>query len=150
MIARGFLLALAVTAAAAASAFAEARGELAPLAAWAAKSQQKAQLDGKVARALGFNQDGRPMQLVAVTTAYLDGARSVHLFRGPAGEQILFSQGQATRGQWYLTNRSGALLRALEWVPTSANPQPLSNAAAMAVFTETKSFWKNQLGRPVR
>lgn len=149
MIARGLLLALAVAFAAAGSAFAQG-GELAPLAAWAGKSQQKATIDGKVARALGLNQDGKPMQLTAVTTAYLDGARSVHLFPGPTGEQIIFSQGQATRGQWYLTNRAGALLRSIEWIPTSANPQPTPPAAVKPAFTEIKAFWKSQLGRPVR
>lgn len=148
-IARGLVLALAVVAGSG-SALAQARGELAPLAAWAAKSQQKAAIDGKVARALGLSPDGRPVEMTAVTTAYLDGARSVHLFREPAGEQIIFSQGQATRGQWYLTNRSGALLRAIEWVPTSANPQPTAPAAVMPAFREIKAFCKAQLGRPVR
>jgi hypothetical protein len=151
MIARGLALALLLVvgaAGAAADAVAEQRGgELAALAAWAAKSKETATIDGKVARALGLNQDGKPVRLTAVTTAYLDGSRSVHLV---PGGQIVFSQGQATRGRWYLSNQSGALLRVIEWVPTSANPQPAAPAATMPAFREIKAFWKNQLGRPVR
>ena len=148
---RCLLAAAMILVAGSGSAFAQQRGaELAPLAAWAAKSKETATIDGRVAKALGLNQDGKPVKLTAVTTAYLDGSRSIHLFRGPAGEQIVFSQGKGNQGQWYLTNHSGALLRSLEWVPTSANPQPTAPAAVMPAFTETKAFWKNQLGRPVR
>ena len=147
MILRGLVLALAFVAGAG-GAFAEQRGaELAPLAAWTGKSTQKATIDGKVARALGLNKDGRPVQLTAVTTAYLDGSRTVHLV---PGGQIVFSQGKATAGQWYLTNNSGALLRSLEWVPTSSNPQPTAPQAVGQAFTEIKAFWKAQLGTPVR
>ncbi len=147
MIARGLLVCLLVFAGAG-SGFGQQRGaELAPLAAWTAKSAQKATVDGKVARALGLNQTGAPMQYTAVTTAYLDGSRSVHVL---GGGQILFSQGQATRGTWMISNTAGQLLRAVEWVPTSANPQPASPAALAPLFTETKAFWKAQLGRPVR
>lgn len=120
-------------------------GELSALANWIAKGQQKARIDGKVAKTLGLNQDGRPIDVVAVTTAYLDGSRIVHLVQGPSGEHILFSQGRATQGQWYLSNRSGALLRAIEWVPTSANPQPLNPANLRPAFTEMKAFWKAQI-----
>lgn len=151
MIARGLALALIVVAgsvAVAAGALAQQRGaELAPLAAWAQKSAQTAMIDGRVARALGLNTNGVPVQLKAVTTAYLDGARSIHLV---PGGQIVFSQGQERRGTWMLTNASGALLRAVEWVQTSANPQPAAPAGVMPLFTETKAFWKAQLGRPVR
>ncbi|HEY7608667.1 MAG TPA: hypothetical protein VIF14_05495 [Alphaproteobacteria bacterium] len=151
MIARGLVFAFIVVAGGAGSALAEQRGaELAPLIAWAGKSTQKATIEGRVARALGLNQDGKPVQLTAVTTAYLDGARTLHLVPGPGGMQIVFSQGKARVGQWYLTNASGALLRSLEWVPTSANPQPTAAAAVGPAFTEIKAFWKNQLGRPVR
>ena len=150
-IARGLLAGLLILAgfgAATANAVAEQRGaELAPLAAWVSKSTQKATVDGKVVRALGLDKDARPMQLTAVTTAYLDGARSVHLV---PGGQILFSQGKAIAGQWYLTSSSGTLLRSLEWVPTSANPQPTAPQAVGPAFTEIKAFWKAQLGRPVR
>lgn len=151
MIARGLvagLLILAGYGTAPTMSAAEQRGaELAPLAAWAAKSKETATIDGKVARALGLNTDGKPMKLTAVTTAYLDGSRSVHLV---PGGQILFSQGKARQGQWYLTNNSGALLRSLEWVPTSSNPQPTAPQAVGPAFTEIKAFWKAQLGRPVR
>jgi glycine/D-amino acid oxidase-like deaminating enzyme len=148
MIARGFALALIVAAGNASSALAEQRGaELAPVIAWAGKSTQKAALEGRVAKALGLNNDGKPMQLVAVTTAYLDGARTLHLV---GDGRVVFSQGKARVGQWYLTNASGALLRSLEWVPTSANPQPTAAAAVTPAFTEIKAFWKAQLGRPVR
>jgi len=154
-IARGFLIAIvaACGVAVAAPALAQTRTaapELAPLAAWAAKSTQKATIDGRVARALGLNQTGQPVQLTAVTTAYLDGSRSVHLVRGPQGEMMIFSQGKANQGSWFLTNQSGAMLRAVTWVPTSANPGVMDAAAAGPLFTETKAFWKNQLGTPVR
>ena len=146
IIARGLALALIV---AAGTASAQQRGgaELAPVVAWAQKSLQTATIDGRVARALGLNTTGAPVQLKAVTTAYLDGARSVHL--GPGG-QIVFSQGQARRGTWFLTNSSGTLMRAVEWVQTSANPAPADAAAATPLFAETKAFWKAQLGTPVR
>ena len=145
MFARALALALIVVAG---TASAQQRGaELAPLVAWTQKSAQTATIDGRVARALGLNTTGVPVQLKAVTTAYLDGARSVHL--GPGG-QIVFSQGQARRGTWFLTDASGALVRAVEWVQTSANPAPANAAAATPLFTETKAFWKAQLGTPVR
>jgi hypothetical protein len=145
MFVRSLALALILVAGAAS---AQQRGaELAPLVAWAQKSSQTATIDGRVARALGLNTTGVPVQLKAVTTAYLDGARTVHL--GPGG-QIVLSQGQARRGTWFLTNASGALLRAVEWVQTSANPGPADAAAATPLFTETKAFWKAQLGTPVR
>ena len=145
MIARGLMLALVL---AAGAATAQQRGaELAPVAAWAQKSAQTATIDGRVARALGLNTTGTPAQLKAVTTAFMGGSRSLHLV---AGGQIVFSQGQARTGTWFLTNASGALLRAVEWVPTSANPQPAAPANVTALFTETKSFWKAQLGTPVR
>jgi hypothetical protein len=145
MIARGLALAFILIAG---TASAEQRGaELAPLAAWASKSTQTATIDGRVARALGLNTNGTPMQLKAVTTAYLNGSRSVHL--APGG-QIVFSQGQARTGTWILTNASGALLRAVEWVATSANPGPANAATVTPLFTETKAFWKSQLGTPVR
>lgn len=147
MIARGFALVVLVAAAGGASAQQRGGAELAPLVAWAQKSTQTATIDGRVARALGLNTTGVPVQLKAVTTAYLDGARSVHL--APDG-QIVFSQGQARRGTWFLTNPSGTLLRAIEWVPTSANPAPANPANVTALFTETKAFWKAQLGTPVR
>jgi hypothetical protein len=143
--ARALALALLV---AAGTASAQQRGaELAPLVAWAQKSSQTATIDGRVARALGLNTTGVPVQLKAVTTGYLDGARSVHL--APGG-QIVFSQGHARRGTWFLTSASGALARAVEWVPTSANPAPADVAATTPLFTETKAFWKAQLGTPVR
>lgn len=133
---------------AAAPAAAQQRGaELAPVAAWAQKSTQTATIDGRVARALGLNTTGTPVQLKAVTTAYLNGSRSVHLV---PGGQIVFSQGQARTGTWMLTNASGALVRAVEWVPTSANPAPANAATVTPLFTETKAFWKAQLGTPVR
>ena len=149
MIARGFALALIVVAGIAPTmSVAEKRAdELAPLAAWVGKSTQKAALEGRVARALGFNKDGKPMQLVAVTTAYLDGSRIVYL---APGNQILFAQGKARQGTWMLTNATGTLVRALEWMPTSANPAPADAAKAGPLFAETKAFWKAQLGRPVR
>ena len=151
MIARGLLAGLLILAgygAAAGTAAAEQRSaELAPLAAWVGKSTQKGNVDGKVPRALGLNKDGKPMQLTAVTTAYLDGARSVYLV---PGGQMLFSQGKATSGQWYLTNNTGALLRSIEWAPPSSNPQPTAPQAVGRAFTEIKAFWKAQLGRPVR
>ena len=145
MFARALALTLIVAAGAAS---AQQRGaELAPLVAWAQKSSQTATIDGRVARALGLNTTGTPVQLKAVTTAYLDGSRSVHL--GP-GSQIVFSQGQARRGTWFLTDASGALVRAVEWVQTSANPAPANVATAAPLFAETKAFWKAQLGTPVR
>jgi hypothetical protein len=148
MIARGLALILFVAGGAGLAA-GQQRGapELAPLAAWAQKSTQTATIDGRVARALGLNAQGTPVQLKAVTTAYLDGSRSVHL--APGG-QIVFSQGQARRGTWFLTDASGALVRAVEWVPTSANPAPANPANVTPLFTETKAFWKAQLGTPVR
>lgn len=147
MIARGLAVVLFL-AAGTGMTFAQQRGgELAPLAAWAQKSAQTATIDGRVARALGLNNTGVPVKLQAVTTAYLDGARTVHLV---PGGQIVFSQGQARRGTWMLTNASGALVRAVEWVQTSANPAPASPAAVAPLFAETKAFWKAQLGRPVR
>lgn len=147
MIARGLALALFLAAGAGLASAQQRGAELAPLAAWAQKSAQTATIDGRVARALGLNATGVPVQLKAVTTAYLDGARTVHLV---PGGQIVFSQGQERRGTWMLTNASGALLRAVEWVSTSANPAPTSPAAVTPLFTETKAFWKAQLGRPVR
>ena len=143
VIARGFVVAFFMLAGAG-GAYAQ---ELAPVAAWAGKSTQKATVDGRVARALGLNNDGQPVTLTAVTTAFLDGSRSVHLV---PGGQILFSQGQARRGTWMLTNASGAMIRAVEWVPTSANPAPANAATVTPLFTETKAFWKAQLGTPVR
>ncbi len=152
-IARRFLIALGLAAIVAAPALAQKRTappELAPLAAWAAKSTQQATIDGRVARAIGLNKDGRPVQLKAVTTAYLDGSRSVHLVRGAQGEMLIFSQGKGNQGSWFLTNHAGAMLRAVQWVPTSANPGIMDAAAAGTLFTETKAFWKAQLGTPVR
>jgi hypothetical protein len=147
MITRGLALAL-IFIAGSGAALAQQRGaELAPVAAWAAKSTQSANIDGRVARALGLNATGAPVQLKAVTTAYLDGSRSVYLVEGG---QIIFSQGQARRGSWFLTNASGALVRAVEWVQTSANPAPANPANVTPLFTETKAFWKAQLGTPVR
>ena len=145
MIARGLALAFIFIAG---TASAEQRGaELAPLAAWASKSSQTATIDGRVARALGLNTTGTPVQLKAVSTAYMSGSRSVHLV---PGGQIVFSQGTARTGTWILTNASGALVRAVEWVATSANPAPANAATVNPVFTETKAFWKAQLGTPVR
>ncbi len=145
MIARGLAVALVVFAG---SGIGPATAqELAPLSAWAQKSMQTATIDGRVARALGLNTTGQPVQLKAVSTAFMGGSRSVHLV--PNGE-ILFSQGQARTGTWMVTNASGALLRAVEWVPTSANPAPANPATVTPLFTETKAFWKAQLGRPVR
>lgn len=150
MIARGFAAAM-VAVAVLGHALAQQRGaELAALAAWAAKSSETATIDGRVARALGLNADGRPIRLTAVTTPYLDGARSVYLLRGPEGERIAFSQGQSRRGTWMLSSTSGELLRAVEWMSTSANPQPVQPAAVAALFAETKAFWKAQLGTPAR
>jgi hypothetical protein len=125
-------------------------GELAALVPWVAKSQQKARIDGKVARALALNRDGRPIEFTAVTTAYLDGSRIVHLVQGPQGQMLLFSQGKATQGVWMLSNAGGALVRAVEWVPTSANPAPADAAKLGPLFAETKKFWRDQLGKPVR
>jgi len=151
LIARGLFLALFAVIAGTPATHAQKRGaELAPLLAWVAKSTQKAAIDGKVARALGLNQDGRPVPLTAVTTAYLDGSRIVHLLRGPQGEMLVFSQGKGNQGSWMMTNSTGTLVRAIQWVPTSANPAPMDAAAASPLFTETKAFWKNQLGTPVR
>lgn len=148
MIARSFVLALFVSAGAAAVAVAEQRGaELAPVAAWAGKSTQRATIDGRVAKALGLNTDGKPLSMVAVTTAYLDGSRSVYM---APGNQLLFSQGKDRQGTWMLTNSSGVLVRAIEWVPTSANPAQADAAKVGPLFTETKAFWKAQLGTPVR
>jgi hypothetical protein len=147
MIARGLMLALVVAAGSGAATAQQRGAELAPVAAWAQKSAQTATIDGRVARALGLNTTGTPVQLKAVTTAFMGGARSVHL---ADGGQIVFSQGQARTGTWFLTNASGALVRAIEWVPTSANPQPAAPANVTALFTETKAFWKAQLGTPVR
>lgn len=147
MIARGLAAALLVFAGSGIAAAEQRGAELAPVVAWAQKSTQTAAIDGRVARALGLNTTGQPMQLKAVTTAYLNGSRSVHL--APGG-QIVFSQGQARTGTWILTNASGAMLRAVEWVPTSANPAPANTATATPLFTETKAFWKAQLGTPVR
>lgn len=151
LIARGVLIALAAVFANASGALTQQRGaELTPLAAWVGKGQQKATIDGRVARSLGLNQDGKPVPLTAVTTAYLDGSRIVHLWRGPQGEMLIFSQGKANQGSWLMTNHAGALVRAIQWVPTSANPGTMDAAAAGPLFTETKAFWKNQLGTPVR
>jgi len=147
MIARGLMLALVVAAGSGAATAQQRGAELAPVAAWAQKSAQTATIDGRVARALGLNTTGQPVQLKAVTTAFMGGARSVHLV--PNGE-ILFSQGQARTGTWMVTNASGALLRAVEWVATSANPAPANPAALTPLFAETKAFWKAQLGTPVR
>jgi hypothetical protein len=147
MIARALVAGLLLVAGSGTS-FAEQRGaELAPVATWAGKSTEKAIVDGRVARALSLNTDGKPLSLVAVTTAYLDGARTVHM---APGNQLLFSQGKARQGTWMLTNSSGALVRAIEWVPTSANPVPADAAKVGPLFTETKAFWKAQLGKPVR
>jgi hypothetical protein len=145
MFARG--LAVAVIVLAGSGATPAAAQELAPLAAWAQKSTQTATIDGRVARALGLNTTGLPVQLKAVTTAFMGGSRSVHLV--PNGE-IVFSQGQARTGTWLVTNASGALLRGVEWVATSANPAPANPAAVAPLFAETKAFWKAQLGTPVR
>ena len=147
MIARGLMLALFVVAGSTGVSAQQRGAELAPLLAWAQKSAQTATIDGRVARALGLNTTGTPVQLKAVTTAFMGGSRSVHLV---PGGQIVFSQGEARTGTWFLTNASGALVRALEWVPTSANPQPAAPANVTALFTETKAFWKAQLGTPVR
>jgi hypothetical protein len=145
MIARGLAVALVVLAGSGVTpAVAQ---ELAPVAAWAQKSMQTATIDGRVARALGLNTTGQPVQLKAVSTAFMGGSRSVHLV--PNGE-LLFSQGQSRTGTWMVTNASGALLRAVEWVGTSANPAPANPATVTPLFTETKAFWKAQLGRPVR
>ena len=144
---RGVLIALIVGFMAAPQALAQ---ELAPLIAWVGKSQQTAPVEGRVARLLGLNKDGKPIRFTAVTTAYLDGARTVHLLKSPQGDMLLFSQGKARQGQWFLTNGTGALLRSAQWVPTSANPQLTDAAGVTPLFTETKAFWKNQLGRPVR
>ena len=123
MIARGLAVALVVFAG---SGIGPATAqELAPLSAWAQKSMQTATIDGRVARALGLNTTGQPVQLKAVSTAFMGGSRSVHLV--PNGE-ILFSQGQARTGTWMVKNASGALLRAVEWVPPSANPAPANPA----------------------
>ena len=160
-IVRGYLIALAVAVGAAfggtvagmSAALAETKApapELAPLAAWVGKGDQKATIEGKVARALGLNKDGKPVQLTAVTTAYLDGSRIVHLWNGPEGARLIFSQGKANQGSWFLANHAGAMLRAIQWVPTSANPGTMDAAKATPLFTETKAFWKNQLGKPVR
>lgn len=147
MIARGLAVTLLVFAGSGIAAAEQRGAELAPVVAWAQKSTQTAAIDGRVARALGLNATGQPVQLKAVTTAYLNGSRSVHL--APGG-QIVFSQGQARTGTWMLTNASGAMLRAVEWVPTSANPAPANAATVTPLFTETKAFWKAQLGTPVR
>lgn len=147
MIARAVAVALVVFAGGGIAAAEQRGGELAPVVAWAQKSSQTATIDGRVARALGLNTTGQPAQLKAVTTAYMGGSRSVHLV---PGGQIVFSQGQARTGTWLLTNAAGALVRAVEWVPTSANPMPADPAKVGALFTETKAFWKAQLGTPVR
>lgn len=147
MIARSLAVALVVFAGSGIAAAQQRGAELAPVAAWAQKSTQTATIDGRVARALGLNTTGQPVQLKAVTTAYMGGSRSVHLV--PGGE-IVFSQGQARTGTWMLTNASGALVRAVEWVPTSANPAPANASTVGPLFTETKAFWKAQLGTPVR
>ena len=148
MIARGFAVALiAFSGCGVAAAQQRGGAELAPLVAWAQKSTQTATVDGRVARALGLNTTGQPVQLKAVTTAFMGGSRSVHLV--PSGE-IVFSQGQARTGTWIVTNASGAMLRAVEWVATSANPVPANPATVGPLFTETKAFWKAQLGTPVR
>jgi hypothetical protein len=147
MIARALVAGL-LLAAGSGTSFAEQRGaELAPVATWAGKSQQKAIIDGRLARALGLSTDGKPLSMVAVTTPYLDGSRSVYM---APGNQLLFSQGKDRSGTWMLTNSSGALVRAVEWVPTSANPVPADAAKVGPLFTETKAFWKAQLGKPVR
>jgi hypothetical protein len=147
MIARGLAVVLVVLAGGGIAAAQQRGAELAPVAAWVQKSTQTATIDGRVARTLGLNTTGTPVQLKAVTTAFMGGSRSVHLV---PGGQIIFSQGQARTGTWLLTNASGALVRAVEWVPTSANPQPAAPANVGALFTETKAFWKAQLGTPVR
>jgi len=149
IVARGLVVALLFVFAGAGGAAAQG-GELSALAAWVGKSQQKARIDGKVAKALGLSQDGRPIEMVAVTTAYLDGSRSVHLIQGPQGQMLLFSQGKANQGTWMIANPAGALVRSVEWVPTSANPQPSKPGATTALFRETVQFWKDQLGKPVR
>jgi hypothetical protein len=148
---RGLVVALLFVFAGAGGAAAQG-GELSALSAWVAKSQQKSRIDGRVAKALGLSQDGKPIEFVAVTTAYLDGSRTVHLVAGPQGQGqlLLFSQGKANQGTWILASTAGAMMRAVQWVPTSANPQPADAAATTALFNETKKFWKDQLGKPVR
>jgi hypothetical protein len=149
LIARGLVVALLFVFGSAGGALAEG-GELAALVPWVAKSQQKARIEGKVAKALALNADGQPIEMTAVTTAYLDGSRTVHLMQGPQGRMLLFSQGKMNQGVWMLTNARGALLRAVEWVPTKANPAPADAAKIAPLFAETKKFWRDQLGKPVR
>jgi len=153
-VARRSLIVFAAVAFAAAPALAETpkRGapELAPVAAYVAKSTQKGTIDGRVGRALGISPKGTPMQLTAVVTAYLDGSRGAHLVTTPQGQMLLFSQGKGNNGSWLLANQAGALVRAVSWVPTSANPAPMDAKASGPLFTETKAFWKSQLGTPVR
>jgi hypothetical protein len=153
-VARRSLIALAAVAFAVAPALAEAPkrgvGELAPVAAYVAKSTQKGTIDGKVARALGISPQGTPVQLTAVVTAYMDGSRGAHLVATPQGQLLLFSQGKGNNGSWLLATQAGALVRAVNWVPTSANPAPMDAKASGPLFTETKAFWKAQLGTPVR
>jgi hypothetical protein len=149
VLARGLVVAFFVVFGAG-GAVAQQGGELAALAAWVAKGQQKARIEGRVARALALNSDGRPMQFTAVTTAYLDGSRTIHLVPTPQGEMLLFSQGKATQGMWMLADRSGTLVRALEWLPTARGPAPMEQARVTPIFADSKAFWKSQLGTPVR
>lgn len=122
-------------------------GELAGLPAYVTKGQQPTRLDGKVARALGLSEDGRPIDLPAVTTAYLSGARILFLVQ--PGNRLLFVQrAQNDRGQYYLTDTTGRLQRALDWTPVMANPA--DHPAPQPGFTEIKRFWLGQLGKPVR
>ncbi|MCW5773836.1 MAG: hypothetical protein KIT16_19495 [Rhodospirillaceae bacterium] len=129
------------------AAVAEMRGELSALANWVGNGQQSGRIEGRVAKALGLTDSEAPINTVAVTTPYLDGSRIVYVVRGPGGEHIVFAQGQARQGRWYLSNRSGRLLRAIEWVPTSAHPQPLDPRTLGPAFTEMKAFWKAQVSR---
>jgi hypothetical protein len=139
----GFMLAAFVFAAGPADA--AMRGELSALANWIARGQQSSRIDGRAAKALELRAEEAPITAPAVTTPYLDGFRVVYLVRGPGGERIVFSQGQARQGRWYLTDRSGRLLRAIEWAPTSSHPQPLDPRTLGPAFREIKAFWKAQI-----
>ena len=125
---RGILIALIVGFMAAPQALAQ---ELAPLIAWVGKSQQTAPVEGRVARLLGLNKDGKPMRFTAVTTAYLDGARTVHLLKSPQGDMLLFSQGKARQGQWFLTNGTGDTVQVLSM---SLDGPPLRTISATQSF----------------
>ncbi len=129
---------------------AQGKGQLDAVATWAAGNKEENYIDGKAAKALALNQDGGAAKTTAVITNYLDHYRSVNVFRAGDKEFVILTTWKGSDKTYYLTDRSGNLIRAVDWRATSANPTPMASAAATPAFNELKKFWIDQLGKPAR